>query len=42
METDGSVPFWWIAVFVLLALGAGVGAVTVVGGSIFTAPLVLF
>ncbi len=42
METDGSVPFWWIVVFVVLALGAGVGAVTAVGGSIFTAPLVLF
>jgi ABC-type multidrug transport system permease subunit len=35
MAENGSVPFWWIVVFVLLALGAGIGAVSLVGGSIF-------
>ncbi len=33
---DESVPFWWIVAFVLLALGAGIGSVYLVGGSIFT------
>jgi ABC-type multidrug transport system permease subunit len=37
MAENGSVPFWWIVLFVLLALGAGIGSVFLVGGSIFTA-----
>jgi|GEM_PF-257809 ABC-type multidrug transport system permease subunit len=37
MAANGSVPFWWIVAFVLLALGAGIGAIYLVGGSIFTA-----
>jgi len=35
MAANGSVPFWWIIVFLLVALGAGIGAVSLVGGSIF-------
>ena len=30
-----SVPFWWIALFVLLALGLGAGAIIFVGGQPF-------
>lgn len=41
MAENGSVPFWWIVVFVLLALGAGIGAISLVGGSIFIAVPVL-
>ena len=37
MADNGSVPFWWIVVFVLLALGAGIGSISLVGGSILTA-----
>ncbi len=37
MADNGSVPFWWIVVFVLVALGAGIGSVYLVGGSLFTA-----
>jgi len=37
MAKNGSVPLSWIVVFVLLALGAGIGAIYLVGGSIFTA-----
>lgn len=37
MAEDGSVPFWWIVLFVLLALGAGIGSISLVGGSIFIA-----
>jgi hypothetical protein len=33
-DNDTSIPFWWIAIFVLLALGAGAYAVTSVGGSL--------
>ena len=36
MAANGSVPFWWIVVFLLLALGAGIGSISLVGGSIFT------
>jgi len=36
MADNGSVPFWWIVVFVLVALGAGIGSVYLVGGSLFT------
>lgn len=37
MAANGSVPFWWIVVFVLLALGAGIGAISLIGESIFIA-----
>ncbi|ATW88709.1 hypothetical protein halTADL_1957 [Halohasta litchfieldiae] len=37
MAENGSVPFWWIVVFLLLALGAGIGSVFLTGGSIFIA-----
>lgn len=37
MADNGSVPFWWIVAFLLLALGAGIGSVYLVGGSIFAA-----
>ena len=33
-ETDSRVPFWWLVVFLLLALGAGVATVFAVGGSL--------
>lgn len=33
--SDGSVPFWWIVFFILLSLGAAIGAINFVGGSIF-------
>lgn len=35
MAANGSVPFWWIVVFLLVTLGAGIGAISFVGGSIF-------
>ena len=34
MADDTAVPFWWILLFVLLALGAGAGAVLFVGGQL--------
>jgi len=37
MAENGSVPFWWIVVFVLLALGAGIGSIYAVGGELFVA-----
>ncbi len=39
MADSDSVPFWWIILFVLLALGAGIGAIAAVGGSIILAPI---
>jgi hypothetical protein len=33
-ETDSRVPFWWLVVFLLLALGAGAAAIFAVGGSL--------
>ncbi|MFA1609388.1 hypothetical protein [Halobellus rubicundus] len=33
-EKDSRVPFWWLVLFLLLALGAGAAAVFVVGGSL--------
>jgi len=36
MAENSSVQFWWIVVFVLLALGAGIGSIYLVGGSLFT------
>jgi len=37
MADNETVPFWWIVVFVLVSLGAGIGSIYLVGGSIFTA-----
>jgi len=37
MADNDSVPFWWIVAFVLLALGAGIGSVYLIGGSILAA-----
>ena len=37
MAENGSVPFWWIVVFVLLALGAGIGSIYAIGGELFVA-----
>lgn len=34
MADETSVSFWWILLFVLLALGAGAGAVLFVGGQL--------
>ena len=42
MEDSNTVPFWWIALFLLLALGLGLAAVLSVGGSIIAAPGVVF
>lgn len=33
-DSDTSVPFWWVVLFLLLALGAGAYAVTSTGGSL--------
>jgi len=33
-ETNSRVPFWWLVLFLLLALGAGAAAVLAVGGSL--------
>lgn len=33
-ETNSRVPFWWLVLFLLLALGAGAAAVFTVGGSL--------
>ena len=35
MAEEGSVPVWWIVLFVLLALGFGAGAILFVGGDLF-------
>ena len=33
-ENNTRVPFWWLVLFLLLALGAGAAAVFTVGGSL--------
>lgn len=38
MADDTSVRFWWILVFVALALGVGAGAVLFVGGDLLGSP----
>ncbi|WP_168191224.1 hypothetical protein [Haloprofundus sp. MHR1] len=38
MAEDETVPFWWVVLFLVLALGAGVIAVTSVGGSLVSSP----
>ena len=37
-RSEGSVPFWWIALFMLLSFGAAFGAISFVGGSILLVP----
>jgi len=33
-ETDSRVPFWWLILFIVLALGAGAATVLAVGGDL--------
>lgn len=40
-ESSSSVPFWWIVLFVVLALGAGALAISSVGGSLISSPSVV-
>ncbi|WP_411965211.1 hypothetical protein [Haloferax sp. YSMS24] len=44
MVESNSVPFWWVLLFILLALGSGAAVVFAVGGSLVagTAALPLF
>ena len=37
MADNDTVPLWWIVVFILVALGAGIGSIYLIGGSLFTA-----
>jgi hypothetical protein len=37
-DSETGVPFWWIVLFAVLALGAGVFTVFAVGGSLITEP----
>jgi hypothetical protein len=39
-ESD-AVPFWWVVVFIVLALGAGAATVLAVGGSLVANAAVL-
>jgi hypothetical protein len=32
--TDGSVPLWWIVLFLLLVVGVGAGVIVYAGGSV--------
>ncbi len=40
-DADGSVPFGWVLLFILLALGATIGAIYYAGGGQFTTGVVL-
>jgi hypothetical protein len=40
MADSDSVPFWWVLLFVLLALGLGAATVVGVGGSLIAGVLV--
>ncbi|MFB6107979.1 MAG: hypothetical protein ABEJ82_03940 [Haloplanus sp.] len=40
MAESNAIPFWWIALFLLLALGAGALVVSAIGGSLIAAPAV--
>lgn len=42
MANDSSVSFWWILVFVLLALALSAGAVLFVGGDLIGSAQFLF
>jgi hypothetical protein len=35
-DTSTNVPFWWVLLFVVLALGAGAAIVLAVGGSLIS------
>lgn len=35
MADDNSVSFWWVLLFVILALGVAAGAIFFVGGDLF-------
>ncbi|WP_191967090.1 MULTISPECIES: hypothetical protein [Haloferax] len=37
MVESESVPFWWVLLFILLALGSGAAVVLAVGGSLISA-----
>ncbi|WP_410765833.1 hypothetical protein [Haloferax sp. DFSO60] len=37
MAESDSIPFWWIVLFLVLALGAGGAVVLAVGGSLISA-----
>jgi hypothetical protein len=39
-KNDSRVPFWWLVLFLLLALGAGVATVFAVGGSLIAGAVV--
>lgn len=41
MAESESVPFWWIALFLLLALGAGAIAIKISGGNLVTSGSIL-
>ncbi|WP_197409675.1 hypothetical protein [Haloferax profundi] len=41
MADSESVPFWWIVLFLLLALGAGAVTVFALGGSLVSAVVAL-
>lgn len=41
MADSTSLPFWWIAVFLLLALGLGVAGLYAVGGTLISSSGVL-
>lgn len=41
MAESDSIPFWWIVLFLLLALGAGGAAVLAVGGSLVSGTIAL-
>ncbi|EMA02676.1 MULTISPECIES: hypothetical protein [Haloferax] len=41
MAESESVPFWWIVLFLVLALGGGAAAVFSLGGSIISGTAVL-
>lgn len=38
MADDSSISFWWILLFVILALGVAAGAVLFVGGDLIAPP----
>lgn len=40
-DTSTNVPFWWVLLFVVLALGAGAAIVVALGGSLISSQSVL-
>lgn len=41
MAESESVPFWWVLLFIVLALGGGAAAVFALGGSLISQAVVL-